>query len=383
MSDFAAQTLPLLRTLPVPLASLLMQQVQRYDRIFPREQQELASTIKSLQPPRTSSMQSAVDAFAALRLSPELNRPGWESTPALWTERITAEMWSTGQIAAFREAARLVIAPEPADDPKAQPRAVVVLYDAGLRAAADAPSLLRRLRPFGTHYTAVNDPVAHEHLQTWLHGRATGAPQAYAHWLVSGSASGRTPAVASLSYAELQPARQHLLHMMNEARNAESGGGPEGMRDAMRALTPQEMGLPQTADPVLTDFATDVLVGGSGTQLYATTFVQWTAREVLRRAQPRTLLARFTPRNQSTSMDLRLSQPNAEPPLDPAGSLLDAEMGAYLTFVNLQRLPGADRAHFLAYHPGYGQAVLIGKGVVPGASVAGKTDLPDLLARMT
>ncbi|WP_419805309.1 hypothetical protein [Terriglobus sp.] len=390
MSDFAAQALPLLRSLPVPLAALLLQQAQRYERIFPREQQELRATLQSLQPPLSAEMQRAMDAFAALRLSPALKASGWETAPSLWVERITAEMWSSGQIAAFRNAAKLVVPPESVDDPLTQPRAVVVAYDTRLRTDSAAPALFRRLRPLGTHYLAVDgagDPASPDEwltaLDTWLTARAKAAPQTYAHWHISGGIipSAQLP-VATLSYAELQPARQQLLRMMNDARNAEGTGGPEGMRDAMRALTPQQMGLPAATDPVLRDFATDVLVGGSGTQLYATTFVQWTAREVLRRAQPRTLVARFTPRNQSASMDLRLSQPTAEPPLDPAGSLVDAEMGAHLTYVNLQRLPGAGRAHFLAWHPGYGQAVLIGRGVPAGAQIQAKTSLHDLLALM-
>jgi len=49
-------------------------------------------------------------------------------------------------------------------------------------------------------------------------------------------------------------------------------------------------------DAVLNRFQLSVLTEGSGTQIYSTTFVQWAARELLRRAQPLTLLARFAPR---------------------------------------------------------------------------------------
>ena len=51
------------------------------------------------------------------------------------------------------------------------------------------------------------------------------------------------------------------------------------------------------ADAMLTRFQLSLLTEGSGTQVFATTFVQWAAREALRRAQPITLLARFTPRS--------------------------------------------------------------------------------------
>ncbi len=384
MSEFAAQSLLLLRTLPVPLAALLMQQVLRYGTMFPRERHELEATLASLQPPRSAEKEHAVAAFAALRLSAGLKTSTWENDPASWMESFTAEMWSTGQIGALRDAARLVLPVQAADAPDAQRRAVVVVFDKRLQADGGAAALFRRLRPAGTHFAAVGAKDADGVLRQWLTARADAHAEPYAHWMVCGEAVAalQVPKTATLSYAALQPARQHLLHLMNEARNEQGGGGPEGLRHAMQQLKPQQMGLPADTDPVLAAFATDVLTGGSGTQLYATTFVQWTAREVLRRAQPRTLVARFTPRNQSASMDMRLAHPTAEPPLDGAGSLLDAEMGAHLTQVNLQRLPGAERAHFLAWHEGYGQAVLIGEGVAAGVETGTRTSLRDLLQRM-
>ena len=384
MSDFAAESLLLLRSLPIPLAALLMQQVLRHALMFPRERRELEATMQRLRPPRSAEMEIAIAAFAALRLSPGLKTAGWETDPALWTERITAEMWSSGQISAFRDAAKLVVPAQPAEAPDAQARAVAVVYDRRLYADSPASTLFRRLRGFGTHFLAV-DGAANDSLpQQWLTARAKGSAEPYAHWLVCGDVvPTAVPAtVATLSYAALRPARQHLLRMMNEARNAMETGGPEGLRHAMQALTPQQMGMPADTDPVLGAFATDVLVGGSGTQLYSTTFVQWTAREILRRAQPRTLLAYFTPRNQSASMDLRLAQPTAEPPLDDAGSMVDAEMNAHLTYVNLQRLPGAEHAHFLVWHQRYGQALLIGEGVAAGAESQTRTSLRELLFRI-
>ncbi len=43
---------------------------------------------------------------------------------------------------------------------------------------------------------------------------------------------------------------------------------------------------------MLNRFQLSLLTEGSGTQVFATTFVQWAAREALRRAQPLTV---FTP----------------------------------------------------------------------------------------
>jgi hypothetical protein len=49
-----------------------------------------------------------------------------------------------------------------------------------------------------------------------------------------------------------------------------------------------------------------LLSEGSGVQFFSTTFVQWAAREVLRRAQPVTLFARFAPRVTERSMNASL-----------------------------------------------------------------------------
>ena len=50
----------------------------------------------------------------------------------------------------------------------------------------------------------------------------------------------------------------------------------------------------------------------------------------------------------------------ARPELDPQGSLVDADMGAYYTWLNQQRLSGAEKARFLAWFERPREAVAIG-----------------------
>jgi hypothetical protein len=147
--------------------------------------------------------------------------------------------------------------------------------------------------------------------------------------------------VVSLSYNGLSEARQKLLAFCNAARNTAASGDPKGLRHALLHLTPEQIGLSSIENPILRTFAMEIFTEGSGTQLYSTTFVQWTIREVLRRAQPQTLLARFTPRSAATAIDVRIASPELEPASDCAGSLIDAQMGAYLSYLNLMRLPGS------------------------------------------
>ena len=106
-------------------------------------------------------------------------------------------------------------------------------------------------------------------------------------------------------------------------------------------------------------FAISVLTEGSGTQIYSTTFVQWTAREALRRARPLTMLTRFAPRQTEESADEEFSGMQQRAILDPAGSLVDADMGAYYTWINLQRLSGANQSSFIAWYEGHSEAVAI------------------------
>jgi hypothetical protein len=133
---------------------------------------------------------------------------------------------------------------------------------------------------------------------------------------------------------------------------------------------------------LLNHFRVSIFTEGSGTQIFSTTFVQWASREVLRRAQPLTLLARFAPRQRERPMNELLSgrQPGGE--LDPEGSLVDADMGAYYTWLNLQRLPGAQQSSFLAWFEDHQVAVAVGPSLPRGTESNSPTDLQGLLDQL-
>src|SRR5260370_9531666 len=92
----------------------------------------------------------------------------------------------------------------------------------------------------------------------------------------------------------------------------ESGMGPEAFRSMLARMQPAELGLSASGDlDLLNPFQVSLLTEGSGTQIYSTVFVQWAAREVLRRARPLTLLAHFTPRHRERALNELLSQAHA------------------------------------------------------------------------
>ena len=268
------------------------------------------------------------------------------------------------------------------NDPK--PRCVVLVLNNDLRSSAEPSALFDKLRRYGTFFPSAADAHGGETLREWMTMRARAMPEPYGHWYLSGAISDQMDpaAIVSLSYDGLRPTRIRILTLFNRARQ-DTSGGPDGLREALLHVTPQEMGLDSMSDTVLRNFVLDLFTNGSGTQLYATTFIQWSVREILRRAQPRTVVARFSPRCKAASMDERFSHPEVEPAPDYAGSLVDAEMGAYMSYLNLQRLAGSRSSSFLAWHEGYGQAVLIGPGMPEGTISASPVNMHQLLSLVT
>ena len=64
---------------------------------------------------------------------------------------------------------------------------------------------------------------------------------------------------------------------------------------------------------------------------------------------------------------------------DIPGSLVDADFGAYYTWINLNRLAGAESATFLAWSEAHHQAVAIGPGCPRGTEAPNSTQLGQLL----
>jgi hypothetical protein len=159
--------------------------------------------------------------------------------------------------------------------------------------------------------------------------------------------------------------------------------GPEELRTHLAQLAPVDLGMDESGDAVLNRFQIKLLTEGSGTQIFSTTFAQWTAREALRRAQSLTLLVRFAPRQRQKPMNELLTSSRGNVELDLAGSLVDADMGAYYSWLNQQRLPGADKSGFLVWFEGQSQALVIGPSIPRGTESTTVADLGELVALAT
>ena len=352
----AVDYLAVLQLLPLAFLPSLLKEVIEYDFKFPAERQAVERELANLRSLPPSELESWMHGFAQIQLSPVLERQDWVNAPAQFVEQLSAHLWSTHQLDAFRNAAleyaNRVRAAVPPEAPAA-PRLGITIIGQGVGASSNP--LFRELRPQGAYYSNVQPENGLEILLDAVAARAKAQPAAYAHWYVDGGEpANHDGAITSVSYAALQPARAILSDKMR-VQIERPGMGPEALRTLLARMAPSDLGL-NAGDAVLQRFQMKLLTEGSGTQVFSTTFVQWTAREALRRAQPLTLLVRFAPRQRQRPMNELLYGSNEHAELDPLGSLLDADFGAYYNWLNQQRLPGAGQSSFLVWFEDHREA---------------------------
>ncbi|HXE62909.1 MAG TPA: hypothetical protein VN519_05180 [Bryobacteraceae bacterium] len=375
--------LPLLRGLPLAFVPLLLRELIVYDWKFPAERRDLERQFAWLHSLSPGEMAKAVAPFSRLTLSDSLEKTDWVNQPAIFTEQLTAHLWKTHQIDAFRAGAVEYVAAYSGTAPEGPlPAHRLGIAVIGKGVQTNEYRLFRKLRPHGVYYSQVRHEDGLNTLVEAVKQRAESFPLPYGHWYIDGENSAAMPSgVTHVSYAALSPVRASLQNLMQKIYEA-SVFDPEAFRTRMAQTRPEEIGLNTAADGVLSRFELSLLTEGSGTQVFSTTFVQWAAREALRRAQPVTLLARFTPRQRENSMDELLSEARRPPELDPQGSLIDADMGAYYSWLNQQRLSGADNAGFLVWFENQSEAVAIGPGFARGKHSDAPVELKDLLAQL-
>jgi hypothetical protein len=81
-------------------------------------------------------------------------------------------------------------------------------------------------------------------------------------------------------------------------------------------------------------------------------------------------------------MNELLAEHQRRPDLDPRGSVIDADMGAYYNWLNQQRLPGDKESAFLAWFEDHGEAVAIGPGFERGKQSNAAIDLASLARQL-
>jgi hypothetical protein len=371
-----------LRQLPLSILPNLLREVIDYDYKFPVERKSLERELANLSSLSAEGHKEWFGAFAEIRLSATLEKFDWVNFPAQYVEQLSAHLWSTHQQDAFRKAAldygnRLHSAAPP--DPLPVQRLGITVVGQGV--TSTAVPLFRRLRAHGVYYTSVSPENGLQQVLEFAAARTKAQPVPYAHWYIDGGQEDRyDPSLTCVSYHSLAAART-ALSLTFQKQIEQPGMGPEALRTVMAKLRPADLGLDRISDPILARFELKLLTEGSGTQIFSTTFAQWAARETLRRAQPLTLVVRFAPRQRQRPMNELLYGKKEAVEMDPAGSLVDADMGAYYNWLNQQRLPGAEQSAFVVWFEGHNEAVAIGPDLPRGTVSSNSATLKQILNR--
>jgi hypothetical protein len=380
----ALSYLSTLQQIPLSFLPSLLREVIEYDYRFPAERHALERELGNLRSLSPQDRQACFLEFSAIQLSPTLEKFDWVNAPAQFVEQLSAHLWATHQMDAFRKAAldyadrlRAAVPPEV----PAQPRLGIAVIGQGVE-KPDEP-LFRKLRPHGALFTSVSPENGLQQLLDAVALRAKANPSPYGHWYIDGGeAVSHDAALTGVSYEGLAPVRTALLEKI-QTETRKPGIGPEALRTTMAQLRPADLGMDKSGDPILDRFQIKLLTEGSGTQIFSTSFTQWAARECLRRAQPLSLLVRFAPRQRQKPMVELLAPSSAPPQLDFKGSLVDADMGAYYNWINQQRLPGSEKSMFLVWFENHREAVVVSPALPRGTVSSSATTIPQILSWMS
>lgn len=376
----ACDHLELLRNLPIVLTAVLLREVIDFDARFPRERARIEARFSFLETASASDRGRLTKGFADLSLPKELIGEDWVRFPQKFGEDLSAHLWASNQLDAFRSAATQFAEEAgkatPPLDTGVKRWAVAVL---GPELRKDGYPLFRKLRTHGVFYPRVEAQGGMSAIIETLGERASAMSMPYGHWYVDGGNPEPHPlnGICNFSWDGSSALRAEVLQKVQSVIGSGSGG-PEMLRSIMATWAPdRHNGL--SDDALVDQFVMSIYGEGSGTQIFSTTFVQWSAREILRRAEPASIVARFGPRQRQRSMNELFSSRSSEAVPDFAGSLVDADFGAYYTWINLNRLADSEEASFVAWSEAYGQAVAIGPSCPRGTEAANPVRLGDLI----
>lgn len=379
----AADHIELLRKLPAAFTLLLLQQVQAYDWRFPAERREIDQELKFLESLSEADRHRLFTGFEQLQLPANLMDVKWVGSPVEFSEQLSNYLWSTHQIDAFHETSstyqNAVLAAMPNQPPAARRLGIAVI---GKGVERNSYPLFRKFRPHGTHFTNVNPANGLKTVLAHVADRAATHPSPFDHWYIDGGPAEPVSShfLTSISYSGLEPNRRALLRKIKSAIQ-DGIAGPKELLSLLHGMQPEEIGF-DAADQkgaIISHFATSLLTSGSGTQIFSTSFVQWTTRELWRRAQPLTILARFAPRQRQRPMNELLSGDEQTVEMDAPGSLIDADMGAYYMWLDQQRLSGAEEASFLIWFEDHQEAFVVSPSLPRNTESDSRVDLHWLL----
>src|SRR3979411_1936903 len=145
-----------LQQLPLGFVPSLLRELIDYDYKFPAERTSIDHELATLSSLPPAQLKEWFQPFSQLSLSSKLEKLAWVTQPAQFVEQLSAHLWTTHQLNAFREAAiaygnRSRIASS--SEPLAMRRLGIAVIGQNV-VSHDAP-LFRNLRGHGTYFRRI------------------------------------------------------------------------------------------------------------------------------------------------------------------------------------------------------------------------------------
>jgi hypothetical protein len=354
----------LIERLPVTLRPALNQQLSQWETLFPFEQNRFSNFMKGTATLSPSALDALTAPLQALEL--KMGVKHWNFSEASDTIENASQLARSEYYAAWRREVQRVfeaINAAARDSTLIQAdRTRLILLFLPSSLPVDPLSAWKLWDPRGHVIKISGNSGRFCELamqgQLNLSGIATlaaqqGSVESSDLWLIdaeaklSGMLSSLSPiAVSSLSYSVLKPFRDKFLAELNKAPKDIQATDEVISKLRLESWNGWDLWPLEVANqPRLRKFVIDLFLSGNGAVIFSNAFVEWAAAEVLRRARPRTIVARFGMRSKPkpfTSIAVfenqqRISSlPDVD---DPENSAIDALILARYVWLAASRYP--------------------------------------------
>jgi hypothetical protein len=372
----------LIAHLPVTMRPSLNQQLSKWESLFPFEQEQLVRYMRGLESFSPSALETLIEPLKSVEIKMGVAQWNFSQTGdtmenasllarseyyADWRREVERIFEAVNTVARNAEPsspnpARLVLIVLPKSlpvDPLNEwkpwdPRAT------DIKISGDSSKLSELIIQGGPDRPGVARILANQ-----------GSTDSSDLWLIDADAEfekllapSERQSSCSLSYSTLKPFRDRFLAQVNTV--PKSIEGTDQTLDAMRhddwgQWWPSEL----AGKTRLRSFVIDLFLSGNGALIFSNAFVEWAASEVLRRARPRVVVARFGLRSRPKPFtgiaifenQQRISTlPDVD---DPSGSAADAAILARYIWLAAMRYQQQNRTSCLCISEYHNAAYLI------------------------
>jgi hypothetical protein len=358
----------LLQRLPSTIHAFILVELQKWPMLFGAEQRYQRALLHVLSRFAEGELADAVSGIARIETEARLDTIATRD-PVRFQDEAQAHLRKQQRVQAWRtEVDRFFQTVDPAIEAQLYPadaprRLVVQIYGSNIAVQTDklwsrfkrsgmrlplaldaggsSEGFLRAL--FGTNardettpalFAAVKNAGGLDAVDTWI---------VESHEALHELCGGNTVPLTGISFDRLRTYRDELTRALYD--KIKSGvESPQAFAAYARTLkiAPETNALLSSTE-IVRSLVRDVFLTGNGTLFVNNTFVEWTAVQALRRAQPRLLITRFGVRDKLKPFSslLLFSQPRTSDriPLieDPVGSFVDVEQLAYYVWLNAEK----------------------------------------------